>query len=113
MKILKARKSHPDSAIARACALDLSFVVDAWITLLGASTSRKVVSRFSALGDTIRPDLPQASCETTATRIIPGDSMDEKLAQLERISSLRASGAITEEEFSHLKATILNPPSGG
>jgi len=34
-------------------------------------------------------------------------SMDDKLAQLERLSQLRSQGVLTDEEFAEQKATIL------
>lgn len=37
----------------------------------------------------------------------PADSMDDKLAQLERLSQLKAQGILTEQEFAQQKAAIL------
>jgi multidrug resistance efflux pump len=36
-----------------------------------------------------------------------GGSMDDKIAQLERLSQLRAQGVLTEQEFAQQKAAIL------
>lgn len=36
-----------------------------------------------------------------------GASMDDKIAQLERLSQLKAQGILTEQEFSQQKAAIL------
>lgn len=36
-----------------------------------------------------------------------GGSMDDKLAQLERLSQLKAQGILTEQEFASQKAAIL------
>lgn len=37
----------------------------------------------------------------------PGGSMDDKLAQLERLSQLKAQGILNDAEFSQQKAAIL------
>lgn len=37
----------------------------------------------------------------------PGGSMDDKLAQLERLGQLKAQGILSEEEFAAQKAAIL------
>jgi Short C-terminal domain len=37
---------------------------------------------------------------------------EEKLAKLERLSSLHASGALSDEEFAAMKAEVLDPTSG-
>ena len=37
----------------------------------------------------------------------PPESMDDKLAQLERLGQLKAQGILTEEEFAQQKAAIL------
>ncbi len=36
-----------------------------------------------------------------------GGGMDEKIAQLERLSQLKAQGVLTEQEFAQQKAAIL------
>jgi hypothetical protein len=36
-----------------------------------------------------------------------GDSVDDQLAQLERLGQLKAQGILTEEEFAAQKAKIL------
>jgi Short C-terminal domain len=38
---------------------------------------------------------------------MPGGSMDDKLAQLERLGQLKAQGILSEEEFAQQKAAIL------
>jgi multidrug resistance efflux pump len=37
----------------------------------------------------------------------PAESMDDKLAQLERLGQLKAQGILSEEEFAQQKAAIL------
>jgi len=37
----------------------------------------------------------------------PADSMDDKLAQLERLGQLKAQGILSEEEFEKQKSAIL------
>ncbi len=37
----------------------------------------------------------------------PADSMDDKLAQLERLGQLKAQGILSEQEFAEQKAAIL------
>jgi hypothetical protein len=37
----------------------------------------------------------------------PADSMEDKLAQLERLGQLKAQGILTEEEFAQQKVAIL------
>ena len=36
-----------------------------------------------------------------------GDSMDDRIAQLERLSQLKAQGVLTDQEFAQQKAAIL------
>jgi Short C-terminal domain len=38
---------------------------------------------------------------------MPSDSMDDKLAQLERLAQLKAQGILSEQEFAQQKAAIL------
>jgi DNA-directed RNA polymerase subunit RPC12/RpoP len=45
----------------------------------------------------------------SATTTQPASMGDDKLAKLERLASLRASGAISDEEYAAMKAEVLGP----
>lgn len=110
--ILQARCALPDSELMQACASSLSQVVESWISLLGVDTSREVVDKFRSVSARIRPEMSPSMASPSGAAENQGGSVEDKLARLERINALRASSAITEEEFAHLKATILNAPPG-
>jgi len=49
----------------------------------------------------------QVSAQQAPAAAAPPESMDDKLAQLERLGQLKAQGILTEEEFAQQKAAIL------
>jgi hypothetical protein len=50
---------------------------------------------------------PQPMQAPAPMQAAPADSMDDKLANLERLAQLKAQGILTEEEFAAQKAAIL------
>lgn len=49
----------------------------------------------------------QVYAEPAPAAAAPADSMDDKLAQLERLGQLKAQGILSEEEFAAQKSAIL------
>jgi hypothetical protein len=53
------------------------------------------------------PPPPQAAPPAAAATAPPAVTMDDKLAQLQRLSELKAAGVLTDEEVAVQKAKIL------
>ena len=50
---------------------------------------------------------PPVHVAAPSAAVAPAESMEGKLAQLERLGQLQAQGILTEEEFSQQKTAIL------
>lgn len=68
-----------------------------------ANVPKKTVQPFT---DKLR-DLISAKLVSTPTTTAPANPHDERLAALERLASLLAGGALTQEEFDREKAKVL------
>jgi hypothetical protein len=68
------------------------------------AVNRRQARRGAAQQQVQQSPPPQSAAPAPAA---PAESMDDKLAQLERLGQLKAQGILTEEEFAAQKAAIL------
>jgi hypothetical protein len=69
--------------------------------------SKNAAAYEEAYAQQAPPPQPAAPVEYAPPPPAAGDSMDDQLAQLERLAQLKAQGVLTEEEFAAQKAKIL------
>jgi putative oligomerization/nucleic acid binding protein len=63
-------------------------------------------ARFGGVGDPLRASVPGRAAPSPDG---PAPAPESRIDQLERLSALRASGALSEEEFAIAKAELLSP----
>jgi len=73
-----------------------------------AVNRRQADKNVAAYDQAYQQQAQQAPPQEYATPAPAPVDQDDKLAQLERLGSLKAQGILTEEEFAQQKAQILN-----
>jgi len=83
-------------------------VVAGTATATANAVNRRQASRNAAAYNEAQPQYaPQPQYQAPAPPPA-GSGTDDKLAQLERLSQLKAQGVLTDQEFAQQKAAILN-----
>lgn len=72
-----------------------------------AARTAVIAGTASAVTGVVRRRHNHAGNHDTAGEAPAADITDEQLDRLERLAALRTSGALSEEEFSAAKATVL------
>lgn len=72
-----------------------------------AQSTANAVNRRQARRGAAQQQVQQSPPPQAAAPAAPAESVDDKLAQLERLGQLKAQGILTEEEFAAQKAAIL------
>jgi hypothetical protein len=80
-------------------------VIAGTATATSNAVNRRQASRNVAAQEQAYAPPPPVQAAPVAAA--PAESMDDKLAQLERLAQLKAQGILSEEEFAAQKATIL------
>ena len=90
------------------------------LLVLGTETLRRQTAlefpdaTFGGLGDRVRASVPGRSSEPGRAPAAPAPAGETKVDQIERLSALQVSGALSEEEFQAAKTEVLessDPPA--